>query len=137
EIRNSKSEKEPVRIALRNWGFVILWPFVIRVSDLLLAFVPLQALRDDIVHFLLGQLGIHRERDAGGGVALGVSDRAGYARAFAPWITGLLMDGDGVMGFSVNRGIVQELDERIAMFGLLGFDDIEVEDVAIAFALDW
>ena len=59
-----------------------------------LCLIPFLHLRDDVIHFLGGQLGEHRQADATPGVVLGVRQRADDARAFAPRITGLLMNSD-------------------------------------------
>ena len=45
------------------------------------------------------------------------------------------MDGDRVMGLGINAGVIQDLEECIALFGLFGLNDIEVIDMAIAFPL--
>src|SRR5262245_52201517 len=63
---------------------------------LLLRFVPLQTLRDYVVHFLFGQFGEHGKRNASCRIMLGVAHRARDAGAFAPRVTGLLVNSDGV-----------------------------------------
>src|SRR5437867_6686344 len=113
----------------------VYWEFVMRHSKSILRLVPLHAFGHDVVHFLLGQFGEHWQRDAGGGVALRVGHGPGDARAFAPRITSLFVDRDGIMRLGVHAIVIEELNEAVALFGLFGFNDIEVEDVAIVLAL--
>src|ERR1019366_6991680 len=70
------------------------------------------------------------------GIGLGVGDAADDAGLLAPWIAGLLVDRDGVMGLGVDAVLDQESHQLVAPLGFLGLDDIEVEDVAVAFQRD-
>ncbi len=49
---------------------------------------------------------------------------------FAPRISFLLVDGDGVMVFGINAGLVEELQHFVAL-AVLRLDDVEMVDMAI------
>ena len=88
---------------------------------------------DGVVHFLGGQLGEHRQRDAGRPRCVPSSATGPtIARLFAPRIAFLLVDGDGVVALGIDAVLVQEIQQRVAMLGPLGLDDIEVKHVTVA-----
>ena len=86
----------------------------------------------DVIHFLRGQFGEHRQGDAAGGIAFGVGNGAGDARLFAPRISFLLVDGDGVVALGVDAVGVEEVQQCVAMRRLPGFDHIEMVDVPVS-----
>src|SRR5689334_15512167 len=45
------------------------------------------------------------------------------------------MNRDGIVGFGVNRCVVQELKERIALFRLFGLEDVKMKNVMVTLAL--
>jgi len=127
-MTNAKIKNQRMRrLELRVSSFFRHLAFVIRH----LPRIPFKAFGDDIIHFLLGQLGEHWQRDASRGVLLRVPDRAVHSRAFAPRVAGLLMNRDRIMCLRINAIIIQELDECVPRFRLLCLDDIQVEYVTI------
>ena len=108
--------------------------FVVRHSAL--AAVPFLHFRNHVVHFLGGQFGEHRQADATRGVVLGIGQWAGDAPAFAPRITGLLMNRDRVMRFGVNPAVVQEFQQRLALPWLFRLNDEKMKDVSVTDQLD-
>src|SRR5208282_2414415 len=99
--------------------------------------VPFLDLGDDVIHFLISKLGVHREADATRGVGLGVRHAAGDARAFAPRIARLLVYGDRVMGLRINAVLHEVVQQQFPQFRFPGFDNEEVIDVTIARQLGW
>lgn len=93
--------------------------------------VPFYDLLDHVIDFIGEQFGVHWQADAASGVGFSVCERANNTRIFAPRVTGLFVDGDRVMSFRVNSGFNQVIEQHIAPFGFLGFNDVEMIDVAI------
>ena len=96
--------------------------------------VPLQDLGDGVVHFLGGQLGEHRQRDAARPRCVSAfGERADDAAPLAPGIAFLLVDGDGVVAsWRRRRSSLRNLSSASRCAGSLGLDDVEVIDVTVA-----
>src|ERR1035437_4266423 len=98
--------------------------------------VPFLDLGNDVIHFLRGELGIHREADASGGVGLSVGHAASDSGLLAPRVASLLVNGDRVMRLGVYAVLDQESHELVAPLGPLGLDDVEVKHMAVTLQLD-
>src|SRR5207237_4648539 len=61
-----------------------------------LCLIPFLHLRDNVIHFLRGQFGVHRQADATPGVVLSVRQRAEDERVFSPRLPRLLTRCDHV-----------------------------------------
>src|SRR5689334_6478991 len=85
-----------------------------------------------MIHFLRGELGEHRQADAGVSVMLRIGQRTGAARRLAPRITRLLVDGYRIMRFRIHTILDEVIYQLIAPFDLLGFDHVEMEYMPIA-----
>src|SRR4029079_6606938 len=94
--------------------------------------VPLEDLPDDVVNLIGGQLRVHWEADAAGGIAFGVWYRADDPRLLAPRISFLLVNGDRVVRLGVDAILDEEVNELITVRGILCLDYIEMKDVPVA-----
>src|SRR6516225_3573570 len=93
--------------------------------------VPLFHLGNDVINLVGSQFGEHRKTHAPGGIGFGISQAAGYARTFAPRVTRLLVNRNRVMSLGINVVLHEELDHRIAPFGLSRLNDIQMENVPV------
>src|SRR6516225_1512177 len=90
--------------------------------------VPLLNLLQGVVHFVLGKLGKHRQRQTLGSVPLALRNTGLQLGGHAPRISFLLVDGDRVVHFDVNAGLAQE-PFKVVPLGML--DHVEVIHVPI------
>jgi len=84
---------------------------------------------DHRLHFFASQFGVHGQREHTCRRTLAVPERPHNARALAPGVSLLLMDGDGVMR---QRRDALRIEISLQVVAMIGLDHVQVIDVPVA-----